>query len=97
VRTTSTTTSGTPPELTAAQQRVLDALCRPTLDGPFQTPPSNREIAASLFLSIETIKSHMHTLFELFDVPDMPQNRKRAELVRLAFERGAVLEPSRGR
>jgi hypothetical protein len=90
VRTTSTTTSGTPPELTAAQQRVLDALCRPTLDGPFQTPPSNREIAASLFLSIETIKSHMHTLFELFDVPDMPQNRKRAELVKRAFERGAV-------
>ena len=90
VRTTSTATSGSPPVLTAAQQRVLDALCRPTLDGPFQTPPSNREIAASLFLSIETIKSHMHVLFELFDVPDMPQNRKRAELVKRAFERGAV-------
>ena len=36
------------------------------------------------------MKSHMHTLFDLFEVPDMPQNRKRAELVRLAFERGAI-------
>ena len=90
VRTTSTAKSGTPPELTAAQQRVLDALCRPTLDGPLQVTPSNREIAAALFLSVETVKSHMHVLFDLFDVPDMPQNRKRAELVRRAFERGAV-------
>jgi pSer/pThr/pTyr-binding forkhead associated (FHA) protein len=90
VRTTSTTTSGTPPTLTAAQQRVLDALCRPALDGPLPVPPSNREIAGGLFLSIETIKSHMSALFELFDIPDMPQNRKRAELVKRAFERGAI-------
>ena len=59
VRTTSTTKSGTPPQLTAAQQRVLDALCRPTLDGPLPVPAANREIAAELFLSVETIKSHM--------------------------------------
>jgi hypothetical protein len=39
---------------------------------------------------VETVKSHMHALFDLFEVPDMPQNRKRAELVRLAFERGAI-------
>ena len=46
---------------------------------------------------METVKSHLHALFELFGIGDMPQNRKRAELVRLAFERGAVLEPSRSR
>ena len=40
--------------------------------------------------NLELVKSHMHALFELFDVPQMPQNRKRAELVRRAFERGAV-------
>ena len=40
---------------------------------------------------MDTVKSHMHTLFDLFDVPDMPQNRKRSELVRRAFERGAVV------
>jgi DNA-binding NarL/FixJ family response regulator len=69
---------------------VLDALCRPAIEGPLTTPASNREIAAELFIGVETVKSHMHTLFDLFDVPDMPQNRKRAELVRLAFERGAI-------
>jgi pSer/pThr/pTyr-binding forkhead associated (FHA) protein len=91
IRTTTTTSAwGTPPELSPAQQRVLDALCRPLLDGPVQVPASNREVAAELFLSIETVKTHMHTLFELFGVPDMPQNRKRAELVKRAFERGAV-------
>jgi pSer/pThr/pTyr-binding forkhead associated (FHA) protein len=90
VRTTATATGAASPSLTPAQQRVLDALCRPTLDGPLATPPTNRDVAAALFLSVETVKSHMHVLFELFDVPDMPQNRKRAELVRRAFERGAV-------
>jgi pSer/pThr/pTyr-binding forkhead associated (FHA) protein len=90
VRTTVTTTSGRPPALSPAQQRVLDALCRPAIEGPLSTPASNREIAAELFIGVETVKSHMHTLFDLFDVPDMPQNRKRAELVRLAFERGAI-------
>jgi pSer/pThr/pTyr-binding forkhead associated (FHA) protein len=90
VRTTATTRSGAPPHVSPAQQRVLDALCRPALQGPLGTPATNREIAAELFISLETVKSHMQALFELFDVPQMPQNRKRAELVRRAFERGAV-------
>jgi pSer/pThr/pTyr-binding forkhead associated (FHA) protein len=90
VRTTVTTTGGAPPDVSPAQQRVLDELCRPMMDGPLAMPASNREIAEALFLGIETVKSHMHALFDLFDVPDMPQNRKRAELVRRAFERGAI-------
>ena len=90
VRTTKTAKSGTPPSVSPAQQRVLDELCRPALDGPLGIPASNREIAEALFLSVETVKTHIHALFELFDVPDMPQNRKRAELVRQAFERGAI-------
>ena len=89
-RTTVTTRSGTPPELSPAQRRVLTALCRPTLDGPFAAPATNREIADELVLSVETVKSHMHALFELFEIADVPQNRKRAELVHRAFERGAV-------
>jgi hypothetical protein len=32
----------------------------------------------------------MSALFELFDIPAMPQNRKRAELVSQAVQRGAV-------
>ena len=89
-RTTVTARRGTPPELSAAQRRVLGALCRPTLEGQFTSPATNREIADELVLSVETVKSHMHALFDLFDVGDMPQNRKRSELVRRAFERGAV-------
>jgi pSer/pThr/pTyr-binding forkhead associated (FHA) protein len=96
-QTTATTRFGTAPELSPAQRRVLNALCAPLLEDQFAAPPSNREIAAELFLGIETVKSHLHALFELFDIGDMPQNRKRAELVRQAFERGAVLEPSRSR
>jgi len=90
VRTTVTTTTGAPPALSPAQQRVLDALCRPAIESPLAMPAANREIAEALFISVETVKTHMHALFELFEVPDMPQNRKRGELVRRAFERGAI-------
>jgi pSer/pThr/pTyr-binding forkhead associated (FHA) protein len=93
-QTTATTRRGAPPELSPAQRRVLTALCAPFHDDNFAAPPSNREIAEALFLSVETVKSHLHALFELFEVGDMPQNRKRAELVRRAFESGIVLAPS---
>ena len=89
---TDTTRESTPPALSAAQRRVLAALCRPLLDEAFAGPPSNREIADELMVSVATVKSHLHALFELFGVEDMPQNRKRSELVRRAFERGVVTE-----
>jgi hypothetical protein len=79
-----------PPVLSAAQRRVLAALCRPALERGFAGPPSNREIADELCVSVDTVKSHLHALFELFGLQKMPQNRKRAELVRQAFERGIV-------
>lgn len=81
---------GTAPPLSAAQRRVLVALCRPLADGRFATPPSNRELAAELCLSIETVKFHLHALFELFGIERLPQHHKRAALARLAMERGAV-------
>ncbi len=88
--TTRTTRHAAPPELSAARRRVLFALCRPLFEDPFAGPPSNREIAAELVVSVETVKSHLRALFELFEVEDMPQNRKRSELVRRAFQRGAL-------
>jgi hypothetical protein len=88
--TTVTTADAAAPELSTAQRRVLQALCDSGRDGPYAGPPSNRELAERLFLSVETVKSHLRVLFELFDVGDLPQNRKRAELVRRAFERGLV-------
>jgi pSer/pThr/pTyr-binding forkhead associated (FHA) protein len=79
-----------PPELSAAQRRVLEALCRPYREQPFAAPPSNRAIAEELVLSVETIKTHLKVLFERFGVDELPQNRKRAELARRAFESGVV-------
>ena len=87
-RTTATTTRGAPPALSPAQRRVLDALCAPAIDDPRAGPAANREIAATLFLSVETVKSHLHALYELFEVEDLPPSRKRVELVRRAFEAG---------
>jgi DNA-binding CsgD family transcriptional regulator len=79
-----------PPPLSAAQRRVLTALCRPLLEDTFAGPPSNRQIADELVVSVDTVKSHLHALFALFGVEDLPQNRKRSELVRRAFACGAV-------
>jgi pSer/pThr/pTyr-binding forkhead associated (FHA) protein len=88
---TATARESAAPELSPAQRRVLAALCRPALEHAFAGPPSNREIAEELVVSVDTVKSHLHALFELFGVQDVRQNRKRAELVRRAFDRGAVV------
>lgn len=78
------------PQLSEAQRRVLLELCRPLLSDPFAGPASNREIADALYLSVDTVKSHLHVLFDRFGIGDVPQNRKRAELARRAIERGAI-------
>jgi pSer/pThr/pTyr-binding forkhead associated (FHA) protein len=78
--------------ITPSQQRVLVALCRPLLDSPEPgaTPPSNAELAGDVGISTEAVRSHMKTLFKLFEIPDLPQNRKRAELARRALAAGVV-------
>jgi pSer/pThr/pTyr-binding forkhead associated (FHA) protein len=90
--------AGVPPELTPAQRRVLIALCRPWAGGAEHvTPATNRQIADELVVGIDAVKANLRALFDKFAVEDLPQNRKRARLVELAFERGAVrrqdLEP----
>jgi pSer/pThr/pTyr-binding forkhead associated (FHA) protein len=87
---TETTSTHERPQLSGAQQRVLAALCRPLLADPFAGPASNREIAETLFLSVDTVKSHLQVLFDRFGIGELPQNRKRAELARRAIECGAV-------
>jgi hypothetical protein len=79
-----------PPALSPAQRRVLVALCRPLATARFASPPSNRELADELFLSVETVKFHLRALFEAFDVADVPQHGKRGALARAALERGIV-------
>lgn len=88
--TTAATQTLAPPALSEAQRRVLVSLCGPLDEAPFAGPRSNKEIADDLFLSVETVKTHLRALFDLFEVGDLPQNRKRAELVRRAFETGAI-------
>lgn len=77
------------PNPTDSQRKVLVELCRPALDRGAGAA-SNREIAAALFVSVETVKTHMRALFEAFEVGDVPQYHKRTELVRLALETGLV-------
>jgi hypothetical protein len=81
-------------EITPGQRRVLVELCRPLLDAvePGATAPSNSELAEALGVSTEAVRSHLKTLFKLFEVPDLPQNRKRAELARRALASGVVLQ-----
>lgn len=81
---------GAMPDLSPAQRRVLVALCRPFAESRFAAPPSNRELAAALQLSVETVKFHLHALFSLFGIDALPQHRKRATLARQALEQGVV-------
>lgn len=96
-RTTAVTTDGDPPRLSDAQLRVLTALCQPMTDGGgFTVVRSNKEIADALYLSVETVKSHLRVMFEAFGVGDEPQNRKRSELARRAIEMGVVRADAAG-
>jgi pSer/pThr/pTyr-binding forkhead associated (FHA) protein len=80
-------------ELSRMQRRVLVALCRPSRDpARHGAPATNQEIANELHLSVGAVKAHLRVLFGKFAIADLPQNQKRARLVELAFERGAVDE-----
>lgn len=76
-----------------AQKRVLVALCRPLLESQEQgaIPSSNAEIASALSITSEAVRFHLKSLFRLYELPDLPQNRKRAELARRALASGVVL------
>jgi pSer/pThr/pTyr-binding forkhead associated (FHA) protein/DNA-binding CsgD family transcriptional regulator len=79
--------------LSPAQRRVLVALCRPFQhDAEFATPASNRQIADELVLSVEAVKTHIRALFERFGIGDLPRQAKRAELVKRAFQSGAIAQ-----
>ncbi len=79
--------------ITPSQRRVLVALCQPLLDSPEPgvAPPSNAELAESLGLSSEAVRTHLKTLFRVFELPELSASRKRAELARRALATGAVL------
>jgi pSer/pThr/pTyr-binding forkhead associated (FHA) protein len=77
--------------LTPTQRAVLIALCRPYREGsPFAIPSSNQEIADEVALSVPRVKAHLHDLYGRLGVEDLPHNAKRAKLVEVAFQTGAV-------
>jgi hypothetical protein len=91
IETDSPSESAVAPALSAAERRVLIALCRPLKDATAPVAPaSNPQIAAELHVGVDAVKANLRRLFASFGVEDMPQNRKRARLVELAFKTGAV-------
>lgn len=82
--------------LSEQQRKVLIALCRPARDdSAFVTPPANQEIAAELYLSVAAVKLHLRALFHKFAVADLPQNKKRVALVKIALQSGVLSDQDR--
>lgn len=76
-----------------AQKRVLVALCEPALRGRgLAVPPTNRELAERLFLSVDSVKTHLRALMDAFDLEDLPQGQKRSALIERAIRLGVVTE-----
>ena len=86
---TVTATGDVAPVITAAQRTVLVAMVRPILCGA-AAPAGNAEIAAALFLSPETVKSHLKDLYERFGLDGVAPGAKRAELAQRAVRLGVV-------
>ena len=78
-------------DLSPDQRRVLQALCAPIVkNGGFGAPATNQQIADDLVLSVEAVKKRLRNLFQVFDVDDLPQNQKRAQLAERALRAGLV-------
>jgi len=83
--------SVTADQLSATQQKVLAALCRPYGGAAhLATPASNQQIAAELFLSLDAVKSNLRSMYQLFGVAELAQNQKRAQLAERAIAWGLV-------
>jgi pSer/pThr/pTyr-binding forkhead associated (FHA) protein len=88
--TTVGTTGPTREALSATQQRVLVALCRPGFDNPRAAPAANARIAAEVFLTEDAVKKTLRGLFARYDLKDLEQNQKRSALVELALAHDLV-------
>jgi FHA domain-containing protein len=78
------------PEISAAQRRILVALCRPVIDHESSLPATNEQIARELVLSLPTVKGHLRVLFARFGLEAATQNQKRRLLAERALATGLV-------
>jgi hypothetical protein len=78
------------PEVSAAQRRVLVALCRPMAGDRPAAPATNEQIASELVLSLSAVKGHLRVLFGRFGLDEAPQNQKRLLLAERALATSAV-------
>ena len=79
--------------ISPAQKRVLVALCRPSLEGHrLAVPPTNQQLADELFLSIDSVKTHIRALMDAFNLEDVVQGQKRSALLERAIRLGLVLD-----
>jgi FHA domain-containing protein len=80
-------------KISPAQKRVLVALCRPALEGRgLAVPPTNQQVAQELFLSVDSVKTHMRALLDAFGLDLVPQGQKRSSLIERALRMGFVTE-----
>jgi hypothetical protein len=80
-------------QVSPAQRRVLVALCRPALSGvAVPALPTNGQLAEELFLSVDSVKTHMKALFDAFGLEAVPKAEKRAALAQRAIGLGIVSE-----
>ena len=66
------------PVVSAAQQRVLVALCRPYAARVRRVRPPTGKSPTSSTIGLQTVKTHLRALFEAFALGDLPQHHKRA-------------------
>lgn len=76
--------------LTPTQRKILVALCRPIVESTSETPATNPEIAAEVFLVVDAVKAHLRVLFARFELGELRQNEKRARLVSIVLNSGLL-------
>ena len=80
-------------DLSTTQHRVLVALCRPYKEGTaFSSPATNEQIAEELFLTVDTVKTHLSVVFAKCGIEELPQDQKRIRLVERAFYSDLISE-----
>ncbi|MEH0842459.1 FHA domain-containing protein [Micromonospora sp. CPCC 205711] len=80
-----------PPTLTRRERELIEALCRPYVEGgsAFPEPPTVRALATALGVSESAVKKHLTNLYDKFGLVSN-DDRRRSRLAGEAVRRGAA-------